>query len=102
PPFDVAKAHELYEALIAPFADLIKSRQLIIIPSGPLTSLPFHVLVTGKPDPTLEGMARYQKAEWFALQRAITVLPSVGSLQALRKLGPSQAAEPYIGFGNPL
>ena len=30
------------------------------------------------------------------------MLPSVGSLQALRKLGPSQAADPYIAFGNPL
>jgi CHAT domain-containing protein len=30
------------------------------------------------------------------------VLPSVGSLQALRRLGPSQAREPYIAFGNPL
>jgi CHAT domain-containing protein len=32
----------------------------------------------------------------------VTVLPSVGSLQALRRLGPSQAREPYIAFGNPL
>ena len=30
------------------------------------------------------------------------MLPSVGSLQALRKLGPSQAMEPYLAFGNPL
>jgi hypothetical protein len=33
---------------------------------------------------------------------SVTVLPSVGSLQALRELPPSQAREPYIGFGNPL
>jgi CHAT domain-containing protein len=30
------------------------------------------------------------------------VLPSVGSLAALRRLPPSQAAAPYVGFGNPL
>jgi CHAT domain-containing protein/tetratricopeptide (TPR) repeat protein len=102
PPFDPASAHELYQALLAPFADLIKDKQLIIVPSGPLTSLPFHVLVTDKPDAGLAGMARYQKAAWLALQQSVTVLPSVGSLQALRKLGSSQAAEPYLAFGNPL
>ena len=30
------------------------------------------------------------------------MLPSVGSLQALRKLAPSEARQPYIAFGNPL
>jgi len=102
PPFDPTRAHMLYQALLAPFADLIKGKLLIIVPSGPLTSLPFHVLVTNKPDAALTGMARYQKVAWLALQQPVTVLPSVGSLQALRKLGPSQAAEPYIAFGNPL
>jgi CHAT domain-containing protein/Tfp pilus assembly protein PilF len=102
PPFDVSRTHELYQALLAPFADLTKGKQLIIVPSGPLTTLPFHVLVTDKPDDALTGVARYQKAAWLALQQPVTVLPSVGSLQALRKLGPSHAAEPYIAFGNPL
>ena len=30
-----------------PFADLTQGKRLIVVPSGPLTSLPFHVLVTG-------------------------------------------------------
>jgi CHAT domain-containing protein/tetratricopeptide (TPR) repeat protein len=102
PPFDLTKSHELYQALLAPFADLTNSKHLIIVPSGPLTSLPFHVLVTRPVDPLLAGMARYRRAAWLAMQQPVTVLPSVGSLQALRRLGPSQAREPYIGFGNPL
>jgi CHAT domain-containing protein len=102
PPFDLAKSHELYQALLAPFTDLTNGKHLIIVPSGPLTSLPFHVLVTKLPDSTLTSMARYQQAAWLALQQPVTVLPSVGSLQALRQLPPSQALEPYIGFGNPL
>jgi hypothetical protein len=32
----------------------------------------------------------------------MTVLPSAGSLQALRRLGRSQAVEFYIACGNPL
>jgi CHAT domain-containing protein len=47
-------------------------------------------------------MARYQQAAWLVLRQSVTVLPSVASLQALRKLPPSQATEPYIAFGNPL
>jgi CHAT domain-containing protein len=102
PPFDLAKAHELYQTLLAPFADLTNGKHLIVVPSGPLTALPFHVLVTKLPDPTLTGMARYHQAAWLALQQPVTVLPSVGSLQSLRQLPPSQAHEPYIAFGNPL
>ncbi|HSR81517.1 MAG TPA: CHAT domain-containing tetratricopeptide repeat protein, partial [Hyphomicrobiaceae bacterium] len=102
PPFDLSKSHELYQALLEPFADLTNGKHLIIVPSGPLTRLPFHVLVTRPVDPSLTGMARYQKAAWLVLQQPVTVLPSVGSLQALRRLPPSQAHEPYIAFGNPL
>jgi CHAT domain-containing protein len=45
-PFDLARAHELYKALLGSVEDLIKDKHLLIVPSGPLTSLPFHVLVT--------------------------------------------------------
>jgi hypothetical protein len=102
PPFNLERAHELYQTLLASFADLTTGKHLIIVPSGPLTSLPFHVLVTTPPNPALMGMARYRGAAWLALQQPVTVLPSVGSLQALRRLAPSQAKEPYIAFGNPL
>src|SRR5262249_12366375 len=102
PPFDLAKAYELYQALLAPFADLTNGKHLIIVPSGPLTSLPFHVLTTQPPDVALIGVGRYQRAAWLTLQQPVTVLPSVGSLQALRRLGPSQAREPYVALGNPL
>jgi CHAT domain-containing protein len=42
PPFDLNKSHELYQALLAPFADLTDGKHLIIVPSRPLTSLPFQ------------------------------------------------------------
>jgi tetratricopeptide repeat protein len=48
-PFDVAHAHQLYKALFGQIEDMIKGKQLLIVPSGPLTQLPFQVLVTGKP-----------------------------------------------------
>ena len=105
-PFDLEVAHELYALLLGPFADLTKDKRLLIVPSGPLTSLPFHVLVTKAP-PLPAGEEREaadyrNNAAWLVLVQAITVLPSVGSLQALRKLPAGRAREPYIAFGNPL
>jgi len=102
-PFDLGAAHELYAALLQPFADLMEAKSLIVVPSGPLTSLPFHVLVSEVPPaPDLQSQRPYRAAAWLALKLPITVLPSVGSLLALRRLPPSEAKEPYLAFGNPL
>jgi CHAT domain-containing protein len=99
-PFDLGTAHELYTALLGPFADLTAGKHLIVVPSGPLTSLPFHVLVT-KMAPNASD-TKGLPPSWLVLQQPISVLPAVGSLLALRKLPPSEAKEPYIAFGNPL
>src|SRR5690606_25859516 len=47
--FDLAKAHELYRDLFGGIEDLIQDKHLLLIPSGPLTRLPLHVLVTAQP-----------------------------------------------------
>ena len=61
-------------------------KHLMIIGSGPLTALPFQVLVKAKPDSTLTGDEKYRKADWLIRHHAITTLPSVASLKALRGL----------------
>jgi CHAT domain-containing protein/tetratricopeptide (TPR) repeat protein len=97
-PFDAARAHKLYVALFGEVEDLIKGKHLLLVPSGPLTTLPFQVLVT-KP-PASNDLAA---VEWLIRDHAIAVLPSVASLTALRRTGkPSAATKPMIGFGNPL
>jgi len=118
-PFDAARAHALYKGLLGEAADLIKGKHLLIVPSGALTTLPFHVLVTAPPSPRTasawgEGQgegppqsaaaaARGDETAWLIRDHAITVLPSVASLTALRRTGrPSVAAKAMIGFGNPL
>jgi CHAT domain-containing protein len=68
------------------------------VPSGPLTQLPFQVLVTAAP-----GKGGYKSAAWLARDHALAVLPAVSSLKALRRVArPSTATKPMIGFGNPL
>ena len=39
---------------------------------------------------------------WLGVRQAITVLPSAGSLKALRTAKTSPAKKPFVGFGNPL
>jgi CHAT domain-containing protein/tetratricopeptide (TPR) repeat protein len=103
-PFDLAKAHDLYRALLGPFETLLRGKQLLIVPTGPLSTLPFEVLVTDEPsiaipsDPTA-----YEHAAWLTRRHPIAVLPSVGSLRALRRFArASRATNHYAGFGNPL
>ena len=48
-PFDPARAHALYKSLLGEASDLIRGKQLLIVPSGALTTLPFQVLVTEAP-----------------------------------------------------
>jgi CHAT domain-containing protein/tetratricopeptide (TPR) repeat protein len=137
-PFDAARAHALYVALLGGARDLIKAKHLLVVPSGALTTLPFQVLVTEPPSegvrpgaPAMAGAdaraqpsvagAKVDKAKgkgpamrsgpqgptpqvrWLVRDHAVTVLPAVSSLKALRRVGRASAApRPLIGFGNPL
>ncbi len=112
--FDVGVAHDLYLTLLAPIDDLIRDqRHLLIVPSGALTALPFHLLVTSKPPvnapsdkdgkATEQGAEIYRNAAWLLRRQAVSVLPSVASLPALRAQGGAGGGtRPLIGFGNPV
>jgi tetratricopeptide (TPR) repeat protein/CHAT domain-containing protein len=103
-PFDIARAHDFYELLFGQVADLIDGKRLLIVPSGPLTSLPFNVLVTAAPRIAIPvTFADYREVAWLGARQPITVLPSVASLQALRQHAKrSRATKAYFGIGNPV
>jgi hypothetical protein len=102
-PFDTNHAYALYQALFGPIEDVIKGKQLLLVPSGALTQLPFQVLITENPDPALSGTEALRRAAWLVRTHPLTVLPSVSSLKALRQLAKeSHASRALIGFGNPL
>ena len=117
PPFDLARGFQLYQALFLPFEDLIRGKKLIVVQTtnrgtGSLSSIPPHVLVTQAPehmaekDGALTAIARsaqdFRETAWLTRSHAISVLPSVASIKALRSLGRSAAPHPYMAFGNPL
>ena len=102
-PFDLERAHRLYQKLFAPFEGLIRGKHLFVVPSGSLTALPLHVLVTAPPEKAATGIARYAKAAWLAKRQPLTVLPSVSSLKTLRTAAlRSQAEHPFLALANPL
>jgi len=102
-PFDTIRAKALYHALFEPIADVIRDKHLLIVPSGALTQLPFQVLITDEPDPALSGTEALRHAAWIIRSHALTVLPSVSSLKALRQFAKeSHATRTLIGFGDPL
>ena len=104
--FDTGLAYQLYAKLLAPLeASFNHKKHLIIVPSGALTSLPFHVLVTEEPKilhPIIGDLASYRDVSWLVRKHAIFTLPSINSLRALRKIGTAPAAHKALaGFGNP-
>ncbi len=103
PPFDLDRAYRLYQTLFGQVEALIHDHHLIVVPTGALTQLPLQVLITEKPSRGASEADRHRQAAWLARRTPITVLPAIGSLEALRKYGTASAAsQPYIGFGNPL
>jgi CHAT domain-containing protein/lipopolysaccharide biosynthesis regulator YciM len=110
--FDLNVANELFALLLGPVDALVKDKgHLLVVPSGALTALPFHLLVTEKPAaapqnkdrPTAEGAAAHRDAAWLIKRQAVSVLPSVASLQALRAPARAdQGGKPIIGFGDPV
>ena len=105
--FDLGLANDLYAALIGPVEAVTKdARHVLVVPSGPLTALPFHLLVTEKPStaiPQLKDIGAYRDAAWLIKRQAVSVLPALASLKALRgvaRRGPG--TKPLVGFGDPV
>jgi CHAT domain-containing protein/Tfp pilus assembly protein PilF len=103
--FDLEASHELYTELLGPVDELIKSKKMLMIaPSGVLTALPFHLLVTEKSTASKpENLDAYRDAAWLIKRQAVSVVPSVASLKALRTFASKSNAngKPMIGFGDP-
>jgi CHAT domain-containing protein/Tfp pilus assembly protein PilF len=103
--FDLALANELYVTLLGPVEALTRDkRSLLTVPSGALTALPFHLLVTETPQAAIpETLEGYRSAAWLLRRQAVSVLPSVVSLKSLRAFArKDQGVKPMTGFGDPV
>jgi CHAT domain-containing protein len=96
-PFNAAASAELYDRLLRPVeASFEGADSLVVVPDGPLLSLPFGLLLTGP----VEG-GNLAAAPWLIRRQAVAHAPSVQALVTQRARAPaSNAAQPYIGFGD--
>lgn len=102
--FALSRAHDLYRLVLGPVAPVLAGKaHLIIVPTGPLSSLPMQVLLTAPPTVGGTPQEALRAAPWLIKSHALSVLPSVQSLSALRKLaGGSAAPKPFFGVGDPV
>lgn len=97
--FDLARAHQLYRDLFADLEPHMASLDhLSFVPTGPLASLPFALLVTKAPTSD-----RYERADWLAKRAAIAHSPSLQAFYTLRTTRAAKTPDrPLLAFGNPV
>lgn len=104
--FDTSISHRLYSDLLRPVETSWKdASSLIIVPHRALGQMPFSLLVTAPAEVGGDTSARfdsYRTVPWLLRKAAVTQLPSVNALTALRALPPATGyRHEFIGFGDP-
>lgn len=84
-PYDETAARELHTYLIQPFSEHLKAEQILIVPQGPLVTLPFEALVNARTgDFLVESMAvSYAPSAAFAVRALQGEPPSVAVVTAI-------------------
>jgi len=98
-PFDAALAHTIYESTFGALAgQLADKKRLSVVTNGAFTSLPLQLLVTA--DPAGKDL---KDVDWLVRSYAVTILPSVMSLQVLRRESSTSAAmRSMVAFADPV
>jgi CHAT domain-containing protein len=102
-PFSRSTAFALYSYLFQPLEPVFsRAAHVFIVADGPLTSLPFSLLIT-EWEPGADDDADVLRASrWMIRRHALTVLPTVEALRVVRKMPPPAADRlAFVGFGDP-
>lgn len=104
--FDLGLAHDLHGRMLGPLEEALEGVEHLIFVGGDdsLANLPLQLLVTEAPDPALMGADALREARWLIRDMALSTLPSVASLAALREVAPAAAAgsRRFLGVGDPV
>ncbi len=101
--FDRNAAYDLHELLFEGMDELTEGKTLLVSANGPLSSLPFSVLVTSKPLGNGSALADMRDTAWLIEKNPILVIPTVASLGARRlKIGNTAVTSGFVGFGDPV
>lgn len=84
-PYDRTAARELHTYLIAPFADVLEGEQVLIIPQGPLVTLPFEALIDAHTEAFLitQVAVSYAPSVNYAVRSLEAERPAVSAVTAI-------------------
>ena len=97
--FNVAIASQLHDQLLGGVAEQLKGvTHLVVVPDGPLASLPFGVLVRSAPQ-----SGDYVKADWLGRHVALSHTPSIQAFYQLRtRVRSASFKRTLLAFGDPV
>lgn len=104
PTFDAVVAFGLYEKLLHPaIAALGETSTLLVVPDGPIASIPLGILITRPAASAPRRASELSVLSWLARQYAINQFPSAASIVTLRQLSrPASREGSFVGFGAPV
>lgn len=96
--FDQSLSYSLHERLFSTIKQKLSGlNHLVIIPAGPLASLPFALLIEKKPDSDL-----YSEASWLVNRFALSHSPSLKTFYSQRTIASAtKPKKTLLAFGNP-
>ena len=97
--FNTTLSHQLFKQLLGPVQEGLQGvSHLVVVPAGPLASLPFSLLVETAP----AGRTGYDKTGWLVNRMAISHLPSLHAFFSQRlQAPPPKASQALLAFGDP-
>ena len=107
PAFDVALSNSLYKTILEPVHTALHGKKVMLtVPHAELGQLPLALLTTkldAQPAKAKGGdFTEYRKTAWLIKDIAVSQLPSVTALAALRNLpAPPTDRRAFVGFGDP-
>lgn len=97
--FNLAEANKLHDVLLGRLKPALAGLDhLIIVPTGPLSTLPFGLLVATPPK-----TGNYADADWLVRTKTISHTPSLQAMIALRTAKPAVLPrQALLAFGDPV
>ncbi len=102
--FDAALAHDLYKRIFGHVTPALSGvdHLIIVTDHDALSNVPMQVLLSAP----VEDEAALQNAHWLIRHHALTVLPNVQALRAIRLFGAAKDAprptKAFLGVGDPV
>jgi len=90
-------AYRLYQTLLAPIANMIEGKTLVIVPDGALSAIPFEALLTQAVNPA-GGLKDYLKLPYLVEARAMSYAYSATLLQQMQSRKNREVKRDYLAF----